>query len=97
MAVDNPTNPEGTINSCPAPAVKPITLHDTNEFTMDDGLKGSTQYPRAFIMDTDGIVALRGLNDVDVLVTVLAGLIYPICVKRFLVTGTTSLTGVALS
>ena len=90
-------NPQGSVNSAPAVNVDPIVLDDNVDVTMPT-LIGGSPFPRGFIMDMDGVVSILDLNDSVAIITVIKGLVYPICVKRFRTTGTTGgMTGTALS
>ena len=90
-------NPEGTVNSAPAVNVEPFSLDDNTDVTIV-GFKGSTNRPRGFIPDIDGVVSVLNINDTVANITVVKGNVYPIVVKRFRTTGTTGgMTGVMLA
>ncbi len=88
---------DGTVHSAPAPNAVPIVLDDSTDFTMET-YKGGNLFSRGFITDLDGTLSIVNQNSTIANITVIKGMLYPIIVKRFRVTGTTaSMTGTALN
>lgn len=84
--------PDGSVHSAPVVNIDSVTPHDSNEVTMNP-LSNGMQYPRGFMVNVAGDVKLTDLDDTAVTLTVLAGIIYPICFKVMWSTGTTA-TGI---
>lgn len=97
MATRGTMSIDGSIHSAPVPNTVPIVLDNSVDVSMETYAGGSL-FPRGFIVDFDGVLSIVNLNNTVSNITVIKGLMYPIAVKRFRVTGTTvGMTGTALN
>jgi len=83
--------PDGQIHSAPVVNSDLVVTNDTTIITMNP-LKGGITNPRGFMCNVAGTIVFDDLDDTESTWTILAGVIYPVCVKR-IKTGSTA-TGI---
>ncbi len=85
---------EGSISSDPAVDAKQFTPTDDVTLSMNNIIERENNFPKAFIVDVDGVLAIKNVNEDIIEIPVLAGVIYPILAIEYRATLTVGPTKV---